>query len=93
MTMFKFKVGDIVLCINTELLYGNEIKPPLIKNYEYTIYDIWTDVMGHQHLNVGLKSDHNFIRSWHTKEEIPNGDVIHWCLASRFRLKDLNFYL
>ncbi len=50
-----------------------------------TVKEITLDRKGNQHLDVGVPSSVTFVRSWETKEELPNGDKIHWCHPSRFQ--------
>jgi hypothetical protein len=66
---------------------GNEVAPSLKEGQEYTIQNIIFDSKGNPHFDVGLPSYVNYVRSWETKEELPNGDEIHWCHPSRFKLK------
>lgn len=73
-----------VRVINDKPLPGNTIAPPLEAGQEYTIHGICVDKKGNQHLDVGLVSKYNFIRSHETGEELPDGDSIHWCHPSRF---------
>lgn len=80
-----YEVGDIILCTNANPLDGNDVAPPL-KLSEYPINEIVLDRDGNQHLDVGLKSQQNYIRSYETKEELPRGTSIHWCHPSRFSL-------
>lgn len=82
--MSKFKTGDKIRVVKVEPLEGNEIAPPLKMGDEHTVGQICEDSKGNQHLDVGLVSSVSFVRSWETKEELPNGDKIHWCHPSRF---------
>lgn len=50
----------------------------------YPVKGIVLDSAGNQHLDVGLKSDLNWVKSIETGEELPDGDKIHWCHPSRF---------
>jgi len=79
-----YNVGDKVKAINNKPLKGNDKAPELVLDQEYPVIGIILDKEGNQHLNVGLVSDLNYIRSWETKEELPEGDTIHWCHPSRF---------
>lgn len=79
-----FKVGEEVTCINSAPLLNNDIAPPLKVGQKYKIQEICLDKEGNQHLHVGLKSDLNFVRSFETKENLPEGDKKHWCHPSRF---------
>lgn len=86
MTEIKFLTGDIVQCINDQPLEGNSIAPPLKLGDLYTIKGMSLDSKGNQHYNIGLVSKYNYIRSYETSEELPEGDKIHWCHPSRFKL-------
>lgn len=79
----KFEVGDIVRCKNINFLTGNHIRPSLQLDKEYPIKQITLDKADNQHLDVGLISEYEFIRSYETKEILPNSDI-HWCHPSRF---------
>lgn len=79
-------IGDKIKCINTDVLANSDIKPPLELNKEYTILNLIEDSKGHFHIDVGLKSVYNFIRSLETSEELKDGDKIHWCHPSRFEI-------
>jgi hypothetical protein len=83
----KFFIKDeMVRAKNNKPLPGNEsgVAPPLEINKNYKVKRIHLDSKGNQHLDVGLISKHNFIRSYETDEELPDGDKIHWCHPSRF---------
>lgn len=82
----QFKVGDHLIAINTKPLQGNDKSPKLVEGQTYIIKDITLDSHNHQHLDIGLVSRLNYVRSWETKEELRNGDKIHWCHPSRFQL-------
>lgn len=84
--MKKFKKGDSVKVVNVDLLKGNDKKPELILGSKHNIEEIIEDSKGFQHIDVGLKSKLNYIRSFETKEELKDGDKIHWCHPSRFEL-------
>jgi len=81
-----FTVGVDVKVINISPLDGNDKAPALELHKVYTVNQITLDSQGNQHLDVGLVSDLNYVRSWETKEELPEGDKIHWCHPSRFEL-------
>lgn len=63
-------------------LPGNTEAPPLDKDFIYTCDSTFTDKGGNLHVNVGIISELNFIRSYGTKEILP-GDF-HWCHPNRF---------
>jgi hypothetical protein len=82
----QFTEQQVVTCTNVKPLEGNDVAPPLVMCKEYTIIGICIDRQGNQHLDVGLKSKYNYIRSHETGEELPHGDKIHWCHPSRFEI-------
>lgn len=71
-------------CINIAPLEGNTVAPPLKLGEEYDIKTITNDSEGNEHWDVGLVSQYNYITSHETKEELPQGDKVHWCHPSRF---------
>jgi hypothetical protein len=79
-----FEIKNVVKAINVKPLMGNQIAPPLELEKEYLVVGICLDKQGNQHLDVGLKSVHNYITSYETDEELPDGNKIHWCHPSRF---------
>jgi len=79
-----FEVGDQVRCVDLTMLSDADIKPPLMLNQEYPVKGIVVDSKGNQHLDVGLESKYNYIRSLETQEELDQGEKIHWCHPSRF---------
>lgn len=81
-----FEVGQMVKAILTKPLNGNDIAPDLVLNQDYEIKEIILDQEKNQHLDVGLKSSCNYIRSIETSEDLPRGTSIHWCHPSRFEL-------
>ena len=81
-----FEVGEKVKAINIKPLAGNDRSPDLELDKEYPIKQIILDSKGNQHLDVGLASVLNYVTSWDTREQLPDGDVIHWCHPSRFEL-------
>lgn len=82
----EFKVGDKITCKNNTILKGLEAAPPLILNEKYTVLQVIQDSKGNDHLDVGLVSTLNYVRSLETKEDLPDGNKIHWCHPSRFVL-------
>ena len=85
--MEEYEVGQEVEVVKVGPLKGNDVAPPLNMGEFYPIKDIVIDSQGNQHLDVGLESAYNWITSFETKQELPNGDKIHWCHPSRFKLK------
>lgn len=79
-----FRQGQKVKCILAGPLEGNDKAPPVVEGDEYEIKEIILDSQGFQHLDVGIKSNLSFVRSWDTKEELQRSDDIHWCHPSRF---------
>ncbi len=84
MNKFIFNVGDSVLATNNEPLGESNYAPSLIIEQDYKVKAICYDSKNNQHLDVGLKSQLNYITSQETGEELPDGDKIHWCHPSRF---------
>ncbi len=82
----NFEVNQKVICNNNKPLIGNDIAPPLVLGEEYNVVSITLDKMKNQHLNVGLVSVVNFVRSYETEEHLLDGDKVHWCHPSRFSL-------
>ena len=81
-----FEVGQLVKCINNTPLKGKEHCPPLELEKQYPINQIILDSAGNQHLDVGLKSELEYVTSFETGEQLKDGHVIHWCHPSRFEL-------
>lgn len=82
--MENFEEGMEVTCINAKLLPGNDNGPLLEEEKNYSIKKIILDSAGNQHLDVGLVSSLQFITSYETKEDLPDGNKVHWCHPSRF---------
>lgn len=80
-----FSVDDEVEVVNTKPLPGNTVAPPLKEEEVYTVERIYFDKQGNQHLDVGLKSEYEYISSYETGEWLPQGHKIHWCHPSRFK--------
>lgn len=85
----KYEKGQTVVCVNNKLLGDNTVAPDLEVGKNYPVNDIVLDSQGNQHLDVGLKSQLNYVRSLETGENLPHGDTVHWCHPSRFELADL----
>lgn len=79
-----FSVGDSVEATNNQPLKGNDKAPALVIGQTYPVINIILDRDGNQHLDVGLKSDLNYVTSYETGEQLPDGHKIHWCHPSRF---------
>lgn len=84
--MQKIEIGNNLRVVNADPLPGNEVAPPIDKNDIYPCLNIIEDSQGNQHIDIGIASMYNYIRSHETKEELPNGDKIHWCHPSRFEV-------
>jgi len=84
----KFEEGQKLVCINVGPLPGNDIAPALKQGKSYSAKGIILDKKGNQHLDVGLPSNNNYIRSYETGEELENGKTVHWAHPSRFILKN-----
>jgi len=80
----EFKEGDRLKVINNQVINDNNVAPKLDLGAEYTVFKVIKDKKGFQHLDVGLKSQYNYIRSIETGEELENGHLVHWCHPSRF---------
>lgn len=81
-----YKKNQKIKCVHVLPLKGNDVAPPLHLNKVYTIFEIVLDKENNQHLDVGIESNFNFVRSFETKEYLPDGNKIHWCHPSRFEL-------
>ena len=81
-----YHVEDKVKCRNDAPLSGNTVAPPVVIGEEYEIKHIITDKKGNQHLDLGIPSEYNYIKSWETGEELPDGDSIHWVHPSRVEI-------
>jgi hypothetical protein len=79
-----FIVGDKLKCINADRFPSKEVAPPLKVGEIYELKEIITTVGHHDHLDVGLKSNYNYISCEKTGVQIPRGEFIHWCHPSRF---------
>lgn len=79
------EIPQTLKCINSMPLKGNSVAPPVHLGCEYRLIDVCFDKKGNPHYNVGLVSKYNWITSFETGEELPNGDKIHWCHPSRFK--------
>lgn len=84
----SFEIGQSVKCVNTKPLGYNTIAPDLVHGDVYPVKGIVLDSAGNQHLDVGLVSNLNWVKSIETGEELPDGDRIHWCHPSRFEHVD-----
>ena len=82
----KFEVGQLVKAIMIDCLPGKEYAPNLKIGEEREIKDIVLDSAGNQHLDLGLKSNLNWIRSHETDEVLPRSTEVHWCHPSRVEL-------
>ena len=82
--MKHYQVGEKVNAKNIKPIGNNTVAPPLVLGKEYEVKGICEDSKGNQHLDVGLESEYNYIRSIETGEDLPDGYKIHWCHPSRF---------
>lgn len=76
-----FLVIDV---LSNSTIPGNVFRPELELQKEYPLHNIVKDKAGNMHFDVGLKTHLNYIRSYETGEELPNGNSIHWCHPLRF---------
>lgn len=81
-----FKEGEKVRAVFFDPLPGNNVMPDLDKEEVYTVKGTTLDSKGNQHLDIGIESEFEFIRSYETGEHLTNGDKIHWCHPGRFEL-------
>lgn len=80
-----FKIGDEIRCLHASALRGNVFGPTkLVIGNHYFVKNIILDSAGNQHLDIGMESPYNFIRSYDTKEYLPDGHKIQWVHPSRF---------
>lgn len=92
MNTIEFKIGDTVVCENAKPLSKTGYGPDLIAGKQYEVKRIYTEYsegMGgpeYQHLDVGLITDFEIIRSLDTGTPLPLKDNIGWCHPSRFKL-------
>ena len=85
-TKVIYEVDDEVEIINEEPLTGNTIAPPIKIGERYKIKNIVLDRLNNQHLDLGLVSKYIYITSWETREELPDGDTVHWVHPTRVKL-------
>jgi hypothetical protein len=78
------EIGDELVVVNVDPLPGNEVAPKLTIAEVRTLRGIMYDKKGNPHYDVGLQSYYNYISSYETKEQLKDGDKIHWCHPSRF---------
>jgi hypothetical protein len=78
---------NVLTCINQERLPGNDVAPPLTEGEEYTAKEVYVCPCGQSHVDVGLKSNYNWVSCYKCSEKMPKGDEIHWCHPSRFEIK------
>jgi len=81
-----YEIDDEVRIINDAPLSGNTIAPPVIIGEKYKVKNIVLDKDLNQHLDLGLASMYNYITSWETEEQLPEGDTVHWVHPSRVEL-------
>lgn len=76
------QVGDKLKCIFNTVLPGNTVGPDLKLGLEYPCKAIFIDSQGHQHLDVGIPTEFDTIKSYATKEFLPAGTA--WVHPNRF---------
>lgn len=79
-----FKVGDKVEATSNTPLPGNDYAPPLKTHEYYSVEDVYKCECGQEHLHVGVPSKLNYVSCYNCEQQIPRGDVKHWCHPSRF---------
>lgn len=82
----EIKENDQLTCVNTKALIGNDVGPPL-KEEDYKAKQVYECACGQKHIDVGLKSNYNYVRCYNCEAELPNCREIHWCHPTRFVLK------
>lgn len=82
----EIATGDNITCNNNLPLKGNMIAPPLTIGTDYPVVNVITCDCGSKHIDVGLKSEYNYITCYECKEKLPNSEI-HWCHPSRFDIK------
>lgn len=85
-TKQEIENGNQIICKNILPLQGNTIAPPLTLEEEYEAKNVIVCDCGSKHIDVGLKSEYNYITCYECKEILPNSEV-HWCHPSRFDIK------
>lgn len=83
----EIKKDDKLICKNINYLPGNNVTPPLALEQEYEAKEVITCACGSKHVDVGLKSNYNYVSCFECKEHLPDGDKIHWAHPSRFEIK------
>lgn len=85
-TKVIYAVDDEVEIINEEPLTGNTVAPPIKVGERHKVKNIVLDRLNNQHLDLGLVSKYTYITSWETREELPDGDTVHWVHPTRVKL-------
>lgn len=78
------KKEDKVEVINDRVLEGNERCPDVANGQIYEIKNVYICRCGEEHVDIGLTSTLNFVTCYKCREDLPDGDKIHWCHSSRF---------
>lgn len=81
------EIGNQLLAINTNPLVGNNVAPPLKLKELYTAKNVYICKCGQDHIDVGLVSRYSYVSCYKCKEELPDGDKIHWCHPTRFEIQ------
>jgi len=82
----KIEKDNKLKCVNIKPLTGNDVGPDLKDNVEYEAKEVYTCTCGQKHIDVGLKSNYNWIRCYNCQEELPRGREIHWAHPIRFEI-------
>jgi hypothetical protein len=69
----EIAVDDVLICNNKEKLKGNDVAPPLELGKEYKALEVITCGCGKKHINVGLKSEYNWVSCHSCGEKLPKG--------------------
>jgi hypothetical protein len=76
----------ILKVINTAPMPGNKIAPPLTLGEAVRFRKMHICKCGERHYDVGLSSEVNSVTCYKCREELPDGDEIHWAHSSRFEV-------
>lgn len=88
MNTIKYNVGDKVVCVNAKPLSKTGFGPDLTEHRQYRVEGIHTEYHAKgefKHLDVGLRTKFETIRSLDTGDKLPMIGS-SWCHPSRFKL-------
>jgi len=64
--------------VNDDYLPGNDVKPPIKIGEQHFVLREHVCKCGEIHLDIGLKSEYNFITCYKCREDLPESENIHW---------------